>query len=122
MLLSEYAIAEDIDDNDSVFLQDFAFFNYRSDHILNLHTVSASDLDPSVVKTPKRFNISFFDYVHWYYAANDAGYSNNPSNYHIYYCSKSTGPAWKECVNVAKQSDILETKLDASIIINNKIQ
>lgn len=103
-LLHELTSVEDFDNNDSIYMREFTFFDYANDHVLNAYRFnmdSYTDVDSRI----DRFTISFFDYAKWYWETfHNSNQSNNPCNYTRYYCSKNTGPAWKACRDVAALS------------------
>lgn len=115
LLIQEYSMVMDADQNDAVFMRDFTFFDHCNDYILNSYRYNVN-LFTSGSRRIDRFSISFFDYAEWYNSARSyirgiiyntsasSKWSNNPSNYTRYYCSKSTGPAWKKCREVAAGS------------------
>ena len=103
-LLHELTLVEDFDNNGSIFMQDFTFFDRYNNHILNAYRFNMGQYT-NLQGEVDRFSISFFDYVKWYYESfHNSNQSNNPCNYARYYCSKNTGPAWKACRTVAAQA------------------
>lgn len=102
-LVDELSSVADIDDNKSIFMKEFTFFDYSVDHILNAYRFNMEKF-VDIKKRIDRFSISFFDYAEWYYyskAKYSPNFSNNPCNDTRYYCSRSTGPAWNLCRAVA---------------------
>lgn len=101
ILIQEVIKSEDQDDNGSVFMKDFTFFNYSCDHILNAYHYNIENF-VDVISDTDRFLISYFDYAEWYYYKyTKVNFSNNSDNILRYYCSSYTGPAWSACRSVA---------------------
>lgn len=103
-LVRELSSCTDFDDNKSIYMREFTFFDYSNDHILNV-TRFNMDRFVDVIDRIDRFSISFFDYAEWWYYSKYApNMSNNPNNIARYYCSRNTGPAWNLCREVAGSS------------------
>lgn len=100
-LLEEVVTTLDFDGNESVFMQDFTFYDYNNNHILNVYRYNMEDMVDDATRTD-RFSVSFFDYAEWYYNSFiESNRTNNPCNYERYFCSRNTGPAWIGCRKVA---------------------
>lgn len=124
-LIDELSSVTDGDDNKSIFMKEFTFFDYSVDHILNAYRFNMEKF-VDVKKRIDRYSISFFDYAEWYYyskAKYNAGMSNNPCNDSRYYCSRNTGPAWNVCRAVAGMNigDFKEQKIGPSICRVEKV-
>jgi len=100
-LIEELVTMQDFDNNSSIFMREFTFFDHTCDHILNSYRYNMEDFIKGA-RRKDRFSISFFDYAEWYWNTfHNSNNTNNPDNYERYYCSKNTGPGWKICRDVA---------------------